>query len=153
MNWIAAALLGAAGGALVQAIALYACVGNWQQARRLVRNQDGAVLPPFSKYIDVPADTAVAVTRLVLGAAAGSIFHGQILGIAAAVAVGASAPAVLQQLGAIRSIRDAVQPQGDKADAAPRWRSSHRAGRRVEAAVRRSVLDFPDCQPDGAVHR
>lgn len=109
MDWVSAVLLGAAGGALVQAIAFYTYVSNWQEARRQSRERQDPELPPLSKFVDVPADTAVAITRLVLGATAGLVFHGQIVGVAAAVAVGASAPAVLQQLGAVRVLRDAVQ--------------------------------------------
>lgn len=109
MDWLTAAWLGAAGGALVQAVALYVYVGNWHEARRQCRDRQDPVLPPLSRFVDLPADAAVALTRLVLGAAAGAIFHGQIIGMAAAIAVGASAPAVLQQLGQVRSIRAAVQ--------------------------------------------
>lgn len=108
MGWHVAAGLGAAGGALVEAIAFFAYLTSWQKARRLAR-QDNKSLPDFADYIDALPDTLVAITRVVLGAAAGTIFHGQISGSAAAVAVGASAPALLQQLGAVRTIRDAVQ--------------------------------------------
>lgn len=118
MDWVTATWLGAAGGALVQAIAVYVCVGSWHEARRECRDRRDPDLPPLSRFIDFPADTAVAVTRLVLGAAAGAIFHGQIVGMAAAVAVGASAPAVLQQLGQVRSIREAVQVDGGSGRAA-----------------------------------
>lgn len=117
MDWVSAVLLGAAGGALVQAVAFYACVGSWQEARRQGRQRRDSELPRLSRFVDVPADTAVAATRLVLGATAGLIFHNQIIGTAAAIAVGASAPAVLQQLGAIRVLREAVQ-YGSGAEAA-----------------------------------
>jgi hypothetical protein len=109
MDWTTAMLLGATGGALVQVIAVYSYVGNWYEARRQCRNRRDPNLPPFADFVDLPADIAVGVTRLVLGAAAGIIFHNQIVGMAAAIAVGASAPAVLQQLGQVRSVREAIQ--------------------------------------------
>jgi hypothetical protein len=118
MDWVTAVWLGGAGGALVQVIALYVYVGSWHEARKECRDRRDAELPPLSRFVDFPADTAVAVTRLVLGAAAGVIFHGQIVGVAAAVAVGASAPAVLQQLGQVRGVREAVQVDGDLGRAA-----------------------------------
>jgi hypothetical protein len=119
MNWVTAAWLGAAGGALVQAIALYVCVGNWHEARRQCRSRRDSELPSLSRFVDLPADTAVAITRIVLGASAGAIFHGQIIGMAAAIAVGASAPAVLQQVGQVRGIREAVQFDADVNRTAP----------------------------------
>jgi hypothetical protein len=63
----------------------------------------------LATFIDIPANTAVAITRLVLGGAAGLIFHGQLSGVAAAIAVGASGPAVLQQLGSLRTVQDTIR--------------------------------------------
>ena len=109
MEWFVAACLGAVGGAVVQLIALYVAVGTWQEARRQAKQNHETELPPLSRYIDPQADTAVTLTRLVLGALAGTIFHSQIIGVAAAITVGASAPAVLQQLGNFRVVEDAIQ--------------------------------------------
>jgi hypothetical protein len=118
MDWLTAAWLGGAGGALVEAIALHGYLTNWQEARRRGRHDKDAELPTLDQFIDIPADTLVAITRLVLGAAAGLVFHTQINGVAAAVAVGAAAPALLQQLGTFRAIRDAVQHDPGSADSA-----------------------------------
>jgi hypothetical protein len=109
MDWFQAACLGAAGGGLVQLVAFYVSVGSWQDARRQRPPGDDSPPPPLSWFIDLPADSAVTLTRLALGASAGLLFHAQIVGVAAAVAVGASAPALLQQLGNIRTVREAVQ--------------------------------------------
>jgi hypothetical protein len=51
----------------------------------------------------------VFATRLALGALAGLVFHGQVNSIPAAVAVGASAPAVFRQLGSFRKVGDALE--------------------------------------------
>lgn len=109
MEWQIAVGLGAVGGALVEAINVYGLVTDWQTARHDARACGDEQLPPLTKFIDVPADSLVALTRFALGAAAGLIFHTQIVGWAAAIAVGASAPAMLRQLGTARTIRDAVQ--------------------------------------------
>ncbi|MBB5957004.1 hypothetical protein FHS29_003597 [Saccharothrix tamanrassetensis] len=109
MELLTAIALGAAGGALVEAITVFAQVDAWQEARRQQRARRGGRLPSFGRFVDLPARLAAGITRLVLGAAAGAVFHDQLAGIAAAIAVGASAPAVLQQLGSFQSARQAVQ--------------------------------------------
>ena len=58
-------------------------------------------MPKLALDVGVPADSLVFSTRLALGAVAGFIFRGQVDGATAAVAVGASAPALLKQLGAL----------------------------------------------------
>ncbi|QTR02619.1 hypothetical protein J7S33_26605 [Saccharothrix algeriensis] len=110
MDLLTAISLGAAGGALVEAITVFAQVQAWQEAREQKRARSGTALPPFRRFVDVPARVAAGITRLVLGAAAGAVFHDQLAGIAAAIAVGASAPAVLQQLGSFQSARPAIRP-------------------------------------------
>jgi hypothetical protein len=104
MFWFFATVLGACGGAVVQLIELAASVKGWQKARREARVKRKASLPKLGAYVDVPADSLVFLTRLALGAVAGFIFHGQIVGATAAVAVGASAPALLKQLGALHGL-------------------------------------------------
>jgi hypothetical protein len=69
----------------------------------------GTELPRLRRFIDLPVVATVALTRLLLGAAAGWVFHDQLVGFSAAIAVGASGPAILQQLGAFQPVREAVQ--------------------------------------------
>ncbi len=104
MDSLVVTALGACGGALVQLIDLSVAVKEWQKARRgaLVKRQN--LLPKLGVYVDVPADSLVFLTRVALGAVAAFIFHAQIVGATAAVAVGASAPALLRQLGALRGL-------------------------------------------------
>jgi hypothetical protein len=63
--------------------------------------------------MDVKADALVLLTRFFLGATGGAVFHSQIVGTTAAIAIGASAPALLAQFGKT-SVREA-QPDADPA--------------------------------------
>jgi hypothetical protein len=103
MDWAAAAALGMVGGGIVEAVAFWGNLAAWQQARHVARRR-GRRLPPVTRYVDPAADALAAVTRLVLGAAAALILHTQISGVVTAIAVGASAPALLAQLGAARAL-------------------------------------------------
>jgi len=103
MGWAVAAVLGMVGGGVVEAVALWGNLAAWQQARHKARRR-GRRLPPLTRYVDPAADALVAVTRLVLGAAAAILLHDQISGAVTAIAVGASAPALLAQLGAVRAL-------------------------------------------------
>jgi hypothetical protein len=97
-----AVMLGVAGGAIVQLIALWGSMTTWQKARHDLLMDSMRPLPALTSYIDPLADTLVALTRLCMGALAGLMFHDQITGITAAIAVGASGPALLAQFGAGR---------------------------------------------------
>ena len=101
MDWLVVTALGACGGAIVQLIDLAVSAKEWQKARREARIRRESLMPKLAVYVDVPADSLVFLTRLALGAVAGFIFRGQIDGATAAVAVGASAPALLKQLGGL----------------------------------------------------
>ncbi|GIE97732.1 hypothetical protein [Paractinoplanes rishiriensis] len=101
MDWAVAAALGMVGGGLVEAVAVWGNLAAWQQARHEARRR-GRRLPPLTRYLDPAADSLVAVTRLLLGATAAVVLHTQISGVLTAIAVGASAPALLAQLGASR---------------------------------------------------
>jgi hypothetical protein len=90
------------GGLLVELVAVASNVISWQNARREAR-ASGDPQPGISNFIDLPADSLVAITRLALGALAGMAFHNGITEELAAIAVGASAPALLQQIGAARA--------------------------------------------------
>jgi len=96
----AAVAFGAVGGLIVEVIGLWRQLAIWQKACHNARSSGAQLLPPLTHYVTPGCDTLVAATRMALGALAGLVFHSQITGMAAAVAVGASAPALLQQLGA-----------------------------------------------------
>ena len=109
MDWRLAIAYGSIGGLIVELINLWGNLIAWQNARHVARQKSKHPLPSIKNYIDGPADTLVALTRVALGAGAGWLFHGQVTGMTAAIAVGASAPAVLAQLTTVRSVRELVQ--------------------------------------------
>jgi hypothetical protein len=109
MDWRLAIAFGSVGGVIVEIINLWGNLVAWQSARHAARQKSKHPLPSIYKYVDVPADTLVALTRVALGAGAGFLFHDQVTGTTAAIAVGASAPAVLAQLTTVRSFRELVQ--------------------------------------------
>ncbi|MEV0618713.1 hypothetical protein AB0I81_35705 [Nonomuraea sp. NPDC050404] len=123
---MAAAGLGAVGGAIIEILYVWSSLTAWQQARRKVRQKKRGKMPRLSEYLDPVADSLVAVTRLALGAAACLLFKDQITGSMAAIAVGASAPALLRQVGTLRSLRGmpaaeppAAGPARDPQEATP----------------------------------
>ncbi|MFI6485945.1 hypothetical protein [Streptomyces sp. NPDC050564] len=101
---------GAMGGLVVEIVVFYGRIAAWQTARHraLARNKQRAQLPRLDKYIDPPSDVLAALTRLSLGAGAGWIFSPQLTGALATVAVGASAPALLRQLGSARTLQAVI---------------------------------------------
>jgi hypothetical protein len=109
VNWAFAAMYGALGGGVIEAVVFYGRLSAWQSARHRALARNSRHLPRIQKYIDPLSDTLAALTRLGLGAIAGALFHWQITGAYAAIAVGASAPALLLQFGAARSVHDAIQ--------------------------------------------
>jgi hypothetical protein len=109
VDLLTAMSLGAAGGLLVLLIFWHGCVVRWREARRQSRQRQDPDAPRLDMYVDIWPDILAGVTQVVLGAAAGAVFHQQVTGVAAAIAVGAAAPALLQQLGNSRNIREAVQ--------------------------------------------
>jgi hypothetical protein len=106
MDWQAATVSGMAGGAIVEVIAVWGNLITWQRARYHARSS-GQELPKLTRYIDPAADVLVAFTRIVLGGLAGFLLHSQVSGLVSAVAVGAAAPALLSQLGALYALRPA----------------------------------------------
>ncbi|MFD0366928.1 hypothetical protein [Streptomyces sp. NPDC127114] len=102
------ALYGAGGGLVVEAVVTFGRLHAWQQARHAARVAAEA-LPKLGAYVDVPADSLAALFRVVLGCAAGWLLHGELGGMLAAVAVGASAPAVLAQMGSATTVTEALQ--------------------------------------------
>jgi len=111
MPWWQFALLGALGGAIVEALAVFRCAAAWQGARRSPDNNTVKRCPPrLRRYVDVPAHAIVLPTRMLLGAAAAVLcgLAGQVTGSYGAVAVGCVAPVLLAQLGTIPQVAKAV---------------------------------------------
>jgi hypothetical protein len=89
----------------------------WHAARLRARATKRRKLPALTSYIDPLADLLVLITRMGLGALAGALFHAQVIGATAAIAVGASAPALLRQVGAARDLADLGIHEGTAAKA------------------------------------
>lgn len=104
-------LLGAAGGCLVEVLAVLGYVLAWQRARRTPGGRVRKSPPGARVYVDVPAHLGVLVIRVPLGAFAAWLFvvTGQTSGPYAALAVGFAAPALLAQLGQLPRVEEAVQ--------------------------------------------
>ncbi|MER7178545.1 hypothetical protein ABT404_03485 [Streptomyces hyaluromycini] len=110
MTMVEYMLIGGAGGALIEAVAFFNRLGEWRAARLTPTGNKRRNPPSFLNFIDLPPVVAIAVARLVLGGAAATAYgtSGQATGALGALTVGAAAPALLQQLGQIRQIREAV---------------------------------------------
>jgi hypothetical protein len=104
MDWVTAAALGMVGGGIVEAVAVWGNLTAWQRARHRARSQ-GRALPKLTRYVDPAADSLVAISRPILGALAVLLLHAQVSGTISAIAVGASAPALLGQLGGMHTVR------------------------------------------------
>jgi hypothetical protein len=111
MTWWEYAALGAAGGALVEVLAVFKWITSWQAGRR---NKDGtlkAKRADWREYVDVPMHVWLFVLRVPLGALASALLGntGQITGAIAALGCGIAAPVLLAQLGSIPQVANAVQ--------------------------------------------
>ena len=105
MDWLVAMSYGALGGAVVEVVVSSDRVLAWNAARHEALTQPrltAGTRPALSAYLDPLSDVAAGVTRILLGAVAGLLFHSQVTGAYAAIAVGCSAPTVLRQLGSAR---------------------------------------------------
>ncbi|WP_199834542.1 hypothetical protein [Streptomyces sp. NRRL F-5755] len=87
----------------------------WQDARRLQRQHSGDAETGtgtlrFSDYFDPVADPIALVVHAVMGGGAAALFGmtGQIDGVYATFAVGASAPVLLTQMAQLRFVSEAV---------------------------------------------
>lgn len=114
MDWLTATLVGACGGIIATLIDLGGAARSWQEDRHRARVKHRP-LPAFALYIDILPDVLVFATRLGLGALAGLIFHSQVNTVAAALAVGASAPGIFRQMGSFRRAGDVLdeEPNAD----------------------------------------
>lgn len=120
MPWWQFALLGAGGGALVEALAVFKWITVWQADRRTPAGRVKGKPPDWRLYIDVTALGWLLSIRGALGAGAATLFGmtGQISGAYAAIAFGFAAPAILAQLGSVPQIAAAVKGEGAREDKA-----------------------------------
>ncbi|MEV0928781.1 hypothetical protein AB0I99_27340 [Streptomyces spongiicola] len=110
MEWQTAAAMGAAGALLFEAVILFGKISEWQAARKTVRRaRRRRRLPPLRDYVDPCPDVLVGLFRCGLGAAAGWLFHSQITTVYAAAVIGVAAPSLIQNLGATKAVRNAIQ--------------------------------------------
>lgn len=107
LSWAEAAACGAGGGLIVEVVVTFGRLHSWQQARHSARTTAGP-LPGIDRFIDPLADGLAALFRVVLGSIAALLLHGEVTGVYAAVTVGASAPALLAQLGRASTAAEAV---------------------------------------------
>jgi hypothetical protein len=114
--WLTAICYGAVGGLITEAVDMWGRLRAWQQARHTARTGK-MTPPPVTRFIDPVPDVAVALTRTLLGGAAGWLLHQEITGMYAALAVGASAPALLAGLGKATTPAEAIwgRPDGQRA--------------------------------------
>ena len=103
MDWLLAMGYGAIGGAIVEAVvSLRPGSGLERRTASGARAAARRPVPALTAYVDPLSDVAAGMTRILLGAVAGLLFHSEVTGAYAAIAVGCSAPAVLRQLGSAR---------------------------------------------------
>jgi len=121
MAWWQFAVLGAAGGAVVEALAVFKWVTVWEADRRMPTGSVKAKPPGWRQYVDVPALAWLLAIRAALGAGSAILFGvtAQIDGAYAAIACGFAAPALLAQLGSVPQVAAAVTSRQVAADAAP----------------------------------
>lgn len=110
MTWQLGVLYGAIGGGLVELVVLAGKLTRWQSDRDKALPR-GKPLRSWRKYVDLQTTVAVGVVRMTLGAIGGALFHSQVLSALAAVAVGASAPALLKQFSTNRSIGEITEQE------------------------------------------
>lgn len=118
VDWLLATGYGAIGGLIVEAVVSSERILAWNLARHEAINRAIQDRPGLTSYVDPWSDIAAAVTRIALGALAGWLFHSQVTGAYAAIAVGCSAPTVLRQLGAGRIASTELAEGGAEGDAA-----------------------------------
>ncbi|GAA2171036.1 hypothetical protein GCM10009727_95990 [Actinomadura napierensis] len=115
LTWIEAVACGACGGLITEVVVTFGRLHAWQQARHAARMATGP-LPRLGAFVDPLADSLSALLRVLLGSAAGWLLHAEITGVYAAVTVGASAPALLAQVGRATSAADVLRVESGSAD-------------------------------------
>lgn len=116
LSWIGAAACGAGGGLIVEAVTTFGRLNDWQQARHAARTA-GNQLPRIDRFIDPLADSLAALFRVALGSVAAWLLHDEVTGVYAAVTVGASAPALLAQVGRATTRADVLHAGLESGDA------------------------------------
>ncbi|KOV13078.1 hypothetical protein ADK60_31085 [Streptomyces sp. XY431] len=124
LTWIEAVVAGAGGGLIAEAVVTYGRLRSWQEARHAARATEDP-LPPLGRFVDPLADSLAALVRVALGGAAGWLLHTEVTGIYAAVTVGASAPALLAQIGRATTPTQAVRRPGEAVPDAPAAPADH----------------------------
>jgi hypothetical protein len=110
MPWWEFALLGAGGGVVVEALAVFRWVAAWQDARRGKTGTLRSRPPKLGRYVDFPAHAIMLPARAGLGATAAILFGltGQITGPYGALAFGCAAPVLLARVGLIPQVGKAI---------------------------------------------
>lgn len=110
MQWWQYALLGAAGGVIIEALEIFHGMTQWQQARLNPSGRLKRLPPKLGRFVDWPAHVRLLPARAVLGAGTAVLFGmtGQVTGAYGVVAFGCAAPVVLAQLGHIPQVEAAV---------------------------------------------
>ena len=112
VDWQTATSLGACGGAIFSLLPLWADLVEAHSERRNALRV-GKPKPPFRDSFDLLGDLLVVIARTALGAISGAVFHTQLTdsATAGALAVGASAPLLLRQIGGIRAVSELLSGQ------------------------------------------
>jgi hypothetical protein len=138
MNWSQYALLGAGGGALVEVLAIYQSVLDWQSARKDEKTGGVLVEPPKLKaYLDFGPHACMFVLRGLLGSVTGGLLGvaGKVHNVYTAFGAGCAAPVIVASLGT----------------ALQQYRQLQReAHERREASASRATLQTDDLQSPGA---
>ncbi|MFD0374567.1 hypothetical protein [Streptomyces sp. NPDC127112] len=113
LTWIEVTACGAGGGLIAEAVVTFGRLHAWQQARHAARASTSP-LPAFGAFVDPLADSLSALFRVALGGAAAWLLHAEVTGVYAAVTVGASAPALLAQVGRASTAADALRGPGSE---------------------------------------
>jgi hypothetical protein len=111
--WLAAACYGAGGGFIVSAVAFCADIFAWQDECHRRRRKRITPSSRLAEFVSPKADTIVLFTRIGAGGIAGYVFHGEVVGGIAAIAVGAAAPALLAGFGK-RAFPDMISEPGEE---------------------------------------
>ncbi|WP_143676925.1 hypothetical protein [Kitasatospora sp. GP30] len=96
---------------MVEIVTVFGHLTDWQIERRQVRRVGRRRMPHITRYVDPLADSLVALSRILLGASAGFVLHSQVTGAFAAIAAGASAPALLRQFSTSKSVQQLLSGQ------------------------------------------
>lgn len=141
---------GAAGGCVVALVTFFTDVTDWQSAcRQSLRKRTKR--PKVGEYVLVGPDAFVLLLRAVFGAFAGWVFHHQVTGDEAAIAVGAAGPALFRQFGLARTVQEALQGAGEPDD--PKTRAEGKVSEHPSASARPAEPSLQPSVPHPSKHR